>query len=127
MKSIKPVYCIVIVFLLGVLGGALATHLYYKCRMDFHMDHHGRGREEHVVNHLNRELGLSPVQKEQVRGIVHETEEEIRGVRSQFRPRMEAVLEKAQLKVSALLTPEQRKKFEKMIAERKERFKKRDD
>ena len=127
MKNIRPFYCIVTVFLLGALSGALATHLVYKCRMDSHMGYHGGDREERLVNHLNRELGLSAVQKEQVRGIVHETQEEIRGVRRQLRPQMEAILEKAQLKVSALLTPEQQKRFEKMIAERKERFRKREE
>ena len=125
MKNIRPVYCIVIVFLLGVLGGALATHLYYRCVMDFHMGYRGENREERLVNRLDRELGLSAAQKEQVKGIVHETQEEIKGIRSEFRPKMDAIIEKSQMKVDAILLPEQKKKFEKMIAERKERFRKR--
>jgi Spy/CpxP family protein refolding chaperone len=121
MKSVRPVYCIVIVFLLGLLGGALSTHFYYKCRSDHGRGLHGQQREEFLVNRLDRELSFTPTQKEQVKVIVRETMQEIRQVRRQFRPQMEAIIEKSQQKVDVLLTPEQRKKFEKIIAERKER------
>jgi Spy/CpxP family protein refolding chaperone len=124
MKSVRPVYCIVIVFLLGALGGALSTHFYYKCRSDHGRGIHGQQREEYLVNRLDRELSFTPTQKEQVKLIVRETMEEIRQVRRQFRPQMEAIIEKSQQKVDVLLTPEQRKKFEKIIAERKERARK---
>jgi Spy/CpxP family protein refolding chaperone len=126
MKNVRPVYCIVIVFLLGALGGALATHLYYKCRTDTGKGYNGQQREERILNRLDRELGLSPTQKEQVRGIVRETMKEIRQVRRQYRPQMQAIIEKSQREVAVLLTPDQRKKFEKMIEEKKERARKRD-
>ena len=78
MKNVRPVYCIVIVFLLGALGGGLATHLYYKCKIDSDRGYHGQQREERIMNRLDRELDLSPTQKEQVRGIVRQAMTEIR-------------------------------------------------
>jgi len=121
MKNIRPIYCILLVFLLGTLCGALGTHLVYKCRMDSIIGERGQQREERLVNRLDRKLDLDARQREQVRAIVRETQQEVRQVRRQFRPQMDAAIGKAQVKISALLTPEQRKKYEQMIAERKEK------
>jgi hypothetical protein len=126
MKDIRPFYCIIIAFLLGVLGGVFGTHLYDKSQTDSHWDRRGEKREERLVNRLDSELGFSAAQKEQVRGIVHETQEEIKGIRRQFRPQMDAVVEKSRTRINALLTPEQRQKYEEMMAEWKERGRKRD-
>jgi Spy/CpxP family protein refolding chaperone len=121
MKNIRPIYCILVVFVLGTLCGVLGTHLFYKCRMDSIIGAKGANREERLVEMLDRKLDLDTRQKEQVRAIVRETQEEVRQVRRQFRPQMEAAIGKGQVKISALLTPEQRKKYEQMITERKAR------
>jgi Spy/CpxP family protein refolding chaperone len=126
MKNIRPVYCIIIAFLLGVLGGAFATHLYDKSQMDSRWGRRGENREERLVDRLDRELDLSAAQREQVRGIVHETHEEISGIRRQFRPQMDAAIEKSKIRINAVLSPEQRKKYEGLIAKWKERGRKRD-
>lgn len=126
MKNTRPIYCIMVVFVLGTLCGVLGTHLYYKCRMDSIISGRGQNREERLVNRLDRKLDLDARQKEQVRVIVRETQQEIRQVRRQFRPQMEAAIEKAQKKISVLLTVEQRKKYEQMIAERKAKTHRRD-
>jgi Spy/CpxP family protein refolding chaperone len=125
MKNIRPIYCILLVFLLGTLCGVLGTHLVYKCRMDSIIGERGQQREERLVNRLDRKLDLDARQRERVRAIVRETQQEVRQVRRQFRPQMEAVIGKAQVKISALLTAEQRKKYEQMIAERKEKSQRR--
>lgn len=126
MKNIRPIYCILVVFVLGTLCGVLGTHLFYKCRMDSIIGARRANREEMLVEMFDRKLDLDARQKEQVRAIVHETQEEVRQVRRQFRPQMEAAIGKGQVKISALLTPEQRKKYEQMIAERKEKSHRRD-
>jgi hypothetical protein len=126
MKNFRPIYCILVVFVLGTLCGVLGTHLFYKCRMDAIISERGANREERLVERLDRNLDLDSRQKEQVRAIVRETQAEVRQVRSLFRPQMEAAIGKGQVKISALLTPEQRKKYEQMIAERKERMHRRD-
>jgi hypothetical protein len=126
MKKLRPVYCIVVIFVMGVLCGILGTHFYYNCRMDSIICAKGQSREERLVKRLDRSLGLDARQREQVRGIVLETKEEIRKVRRQFRPQMQEIIGKAQVKINAILTPEQQKKYEKIISERKERERKRD-
>lgn len=125
MKSSRPIFGVVLVFILGILCGSLATHLLYKYRMDSIISGRGQSREETIVNRLDRKLDLDDRQEEQVRAIVHETEEEIKALRKQLRPQTEAIIAKAQARISVLLTPEQRKKYEEMIAARKERLRKR--
>jgi len=126
MKNIRPIYCILVVFVLGTLCGVLGTHLFYNCRMDSIIGARGANREERLMEMLDRKLDLNATQEVQVRAIVRETQEEVRQVRRQFRPQMEAAIGKGQVKISALLTPEQQKKYELMIAERKKNWHRRD-
>ena len=125
MNKKRPVIGVVMVFILGILCGSLATHFLYSCRHDFM---HGRGeaREEMLVNRLEGKLKLDDRQVGQVRAIVHETRQGITALRSQIRPQMEELIEKAQTRINAVLTPEQQAKFAKMIAERKARMKERE-
>jgi len=125
MKSIRPAMGIVMVFILGILCGTLATHLYYKYRIESIISGRVPTREEAIVSRLDRRLHLDGRQLEQVRAIVHETRKEIMAIREQLRPQTEAAIEKAQARVRTILTPEQQKEYAKMIAERKERMSKR--
>jgi Spy/CpxP family protein refolding chaperone len=126
MNKLRPIYCISLVFVLGVICGVLGSQLFYKCRSDSFMGARGQNREERLVSRLDRELDLDAGQREQVRAIVRETQAEVRQFRRQFRPQMTEIIGKGQARISAILTPEQRKEYEKMIAERKEKHRKRD-
>ena len=125
MKINRPIFGVVLVFLLGILCGSLATHLLYSYRMDSIISGRGESREAFLVNRLEHKLKLDERQKEQVRSIVHETHEGIKALRRQLRPQSEAVIEKSQAKINAILTPEQRDKFAQMIAEHREKMRKR--
>ncbi len=122
MKKRWPIFGIVLVFLLGILCGSLATHLLYNYRMDSIISGRGATREEVLVNRLERKLKLDDRQVSQVRSIVHETHEGIMALRRQLRPQTEAVIEKSQARINAILTPEQRGIFALMIAEHKEKM-----
>ena len=124
MKSSRAILGVVLVFLLGMLCGILATHLMYKYRIESILSGRAQTREEHIVNRLDRKLDLDERQEEQIRAIIHETQEQIKALRTQLRPQTEAIIEQAQAKISIILTPEQRRKYEQMIAERKERMRK---
>ncbi len=122
MNSKKPIFGIVMVFLLGILCGSLATHMFYSCRFDSFMHKRGEDREAMLVNRLERKLELDEKQMAQVRVIVHETHQGIETLRGQIRPQIEALIGKSQARINTILTPEQQGKFAKMIAERKERM-----
>lgn len=126
MNKRWPIFGVVLIFLLGILCGSLATHLLYRCRMDSIASGRGEPREELLVNRLERRLKLDDRQVVQVRSIVHETHDGITALRRQLRPQIEAVIEKSQAKINVILTPEQREKFAQMIAEHKEKMRTRE-
>lgn len=124
MKSSKAIAGVVLVFVLGILCGILATHLMYNYRIESILSGRAQTREEVIVNRLDRKLGLDKKQEKQVRAIIHETHEQIKVLRNQLRPQTETIIEKAQAKITTVLTPGQRTRYEQMIAERKERMRK---
>jgi uncharacterized protein YneF (UPF0154 family) len=121
MKKWKAIVSIIIVFVLGVLAGALLTHKIYQHRVEGIMKGEPRTTREFIVQRLDRELHLDASQLEQVRAIVKETHTEMKKVRTQFRPQIEEILARSQEKIRALLRPDQREKYEKIIAERKKK------
>ncbi len=124
MKNSRVILGVALVFVLGILCGALATHLLYGYRIESIISGRSQTKEEAIVKRLDRKLDLDKRQEEQVRSIVHETQEEIKALRSQLHPRIEAIIEKAQIKINGILTPEQRKKYERLIAEHREKLRK---
>jgi hypothetical protein len=125
MKRCKPIIGVVLVFILGILCGALSLNLYYGCRYESISSGNPHSREEGIIRRLNRKLDLDERQKGQVRAIVHEAQEEIRKTRSRIRPETEAIIENAQIRIRAILSAEQGNKFEQMIAERKQKLRER--
>ena len=121
----KPIIGVILVFLLGIVCGSLATHLLYNYRFESILSGRAQTKEDAIVQRLDRKLDLDDRQEEQVRAVVHESQEEIKAARSRLRPQVEAIIEKAQVKIRAILTPEQVKKYEEMIAARKEKLRKR--
>ena len=80
----KPILGVILVFVLGIVCGSLATHLLYNHRFDSNLSGRAQNREEGIVRRLDRKLDLDDRQEEQVRAIVHETQEEIKAIRSRF-------------------------------------------
>jgi len=125
MKSKKAIFGVILVFILGILCGILATHLVYKCRFESILSGRAQNREEFIVKKLHRKLNLDSHQEEQIRAIIHGTHEEMKALRNTLRPQTETIIERSQAKISMILTPEQRKKYDQLIAERKERSRER--
>lgn len=126
MKNVKAIIGIILIFALGVTGGALGTHIFYKSRIEALMNGGSGVREEFIVKRLSRNLGLDSQQSEEVRAIMHETHSEIRIAHKMIHPQIEAVMEKGQERIKKILRPDQQEKFDKIIAERKARSNKGD-
>lgn len=112
---------IIIVFVLGLLAGALLAHKIYQHRVEGIMKGEPRTMRELIVRRLDRELHLDASQLERLRTVVEETHAEIRKVRRQCRPQIEEILSRSQEKVRELLRPDQLQKYEKIIEERKKK------
>jgi Spy/CpxP family protein refolding chaperone len=121
MNSSRAIFGVVLVFVLGILCGILATKLMYRYHTESIFSGRAGSREEVIVNRMDRKLDLDDRQEEQIRTIIHETHEAIKTLHNQLRPQTQAIIEMAQAKIRVILTPEQREKYEQMIAERKEK------
>jgi hypothetical protein len=121
MKKWKPIASIIIVFLLGVLAGALVTHKIHQSRVEGIMRGEPRRTTEFIVRRLDRELHLDAGQSEQLRTIVEETHAEMKKLRKQFKPQTEEILARSQEKIRAILRPDQRERYEKITEGRRKK------
>ena len=102
---------VVVAFIAGLLVGAVADRIWLFRR--------GGGPERHriadrIVDHLSRELSLSPQQKQQVSTIVTAHAKKMDAVWSNVRPQIRTEIDAANKEISAVLTPDQREKFAKL-------------
>jgi len=80
------------------------------------------GRE--FVAALERQLQLTPEQREQVNKLMREGQERIRALRQNIEPEVRQEMQRTHEQIQALLTPEQREQFLSLI---KQRFQRRPD
>lgn len=67
-----------------------------------------------IVEHLDRELHLTPQQKTAVQRIIDQHHVRIDGVMSGVQPQVRAELEAANAEIEKILTPQQREEFKKI-------------
>jgi len=107
---------IVVIFLCGVVTGALAGHLVDELDWDF-----GRARADtprssvaRTVERFRRDLNLTPEQTRQLNEILDQTHASYR----EHEAAMEAIRLQGRDRIRAILTPEQKATFEEIIARR---------
>ena len=74
-----------------------------------------------AVEELQRELNLSPPQREAVARILDESRRQGDAIRREVRPRLEAHLADTERRLMEVLTPEQRERFDALRRERRVR------
>jgi hypothetical protein len=67
-----------------------------------------------VLSRLQRELGLSPAQRERVDSVLARREADVRALMTEMHPRFEAISERTRRDIQAALTPDQQKRFTEM-------------
>ncbi len=70
-----------------------------------------------VVSKLERDLGLSSRQRDQVDSVLARREAEVRSLMVEMRPRFEAISVRTRRDIQAALTPSQQKRFSEMSAQ----------
>jgi len=114
-------------FLLGILVGALGTHLWYaqrllpaalEAREGPPGPGHGPGRGQghgpgpFFLERLQRQLDLTAEQRRQVEAILEESHREATALHEEMLPRVRAQLEQTRQRILEVLTPEQQERFE---------------
>jgi hypothetical protein len=122
MKRLKPITGILIVFILGILTGALAVRFYSKFESE--RPPHRRSNEERVefiMKRLSGDLDLTAVQQKEIRPIVALTEEKIQAIRDEYRPRIRTLLDENIKEIKTRLTPGQQTELDRIHTEWKRR------
>ena len=114
------VLLVAVAFVAGALIGFAGGRVYSI----YHLLHRGPRSEfvrDRILGHLDRELSLTPQQREQIGGIMDRHHKRMQELTESIRPQMHQELDSANREIEAVLTPEQRKKYEAMRM-RMERF-----
>lgn len=114
------------VFVIGFAAGALSLNLYQHLTSSQNKDH-PRGRTEYILGKMNKEVGLTSDQQDNVKKILDETGEkyfeirkDIEPVMKPFEPRFETVRQESRNRIRSLLREEQLPKFEEMVRKQDE-------
>ena len=103
-----------VLFLSGVLIGALSTGLFMKHSLERSLHQGEPGVRHLVMNRLTRQLNLTESQKEYAEKVLCRTQSELRRLRQSHRPEFEEVMQRAIVDFKKELTPEQQRKLDTM-------------
>jgi Spy/CpxP family protein refolding chaperone len=113
---------VVVVFVLGVLLGGVADHLFGA--RGFTSPAPPRTRDQ-LIGQLTTQLGLTPDQQKHLTSIVDDTRAQWRTLYAPLETQHEQIRQQGRERIRAILTPEQRPKFE-LFMQRLDEQRKRD-
>jgi Spy/CpxP family protein refolding chaperone len=130
MKRPVALLSIACVFLVGILTGALVTHLLYvrsfpqpgeRPRFERPGMRGGPGGGPRFVERLQNQLGLTPEQRSEIDEILRQSRIESDEIHEEMLPRIRAQLDRTRQRIFEVLTPEQREEFERLRKEHRGR------
>ena len=116
----KLVLLLVGIFVAGGVTGSVATMAWMRAKGPKRPVPEQWGPQR--LNHLTKQLELSPEQVEALRPIIRRDVEELAKLRQRSMAETRRVLERMERDIGAQLTPEQKEKFERLNEERRERL-----
>jgi hypothetical protein len=111
---------VAVAFVAGTLIGFAGGRVYSISRL-FDRGHAPDSVRSRILHHLDRELKLTPQQRDQIGAIMETHHKRMEQISEGIRPQMRQELDSANREIEAVLTPEQRTKYEAMRM-RMERF-----
>lgn len=113
MRHVAAVAAVLALFVLGIIAGGLATHLFYAKQLR-HPGPPPRMASRFVEQFLLRGLDLSGEQERQIQEILQRTRRQAAELRQELRPKVHELMEEAIREIEQVLTPEQRQAFARM-------------
>ena len=124
MRKWKLITGVGLVFILGILTGAVGTKMYLKYEHPlFKRD--SEARKAFIMRRLNRELDLTLDQKMHIEKILNQLDEAVKKYRSERRQEIKRLFDDGYSKMKEVLSPEQQNKLDEMRGEFKRRKKRR--
>jgi len=107
-----------VVFLLGLLVGAVGNHFYgervWGGKQETALPPRGSSRTQ-VLNEFTRELELTPDQQTKVGAIIDDTRSQVRALYAPLDAQHDQLRQQARARIRAVLTPEQLPKFDQFM------------
>jgi Spy/CpxP family protein refolding chaperone len=113
-KNWSVLSLVLVVFLLGLVVGALTMHL-YRVR-------HKPSPGPQLVGQAIRELNLTAEQQAQVEAILDDTRNQLRQVRRDSQPKVSEIRRQARQRLQGVLTPQQWQKLDEKMKQRRGAF-----
>ncbi|MBP7763837.1 MAG: hypothetical protein K4445_08375 [Deltaproteobacteria bacterium] len=126
MKKTKAIIGVVVIFVMGVVCGALGDQIGHKMMLRKYESGERNYYQDIVMKDLTKKLNLDTVQREKVDKIVKEMLLGMLVVRRQYQPQYQQLIEKQRSEIRPLLRPDQLELYEKVIAHEQEKAQKRD-
>lgn len=103
---------VVLAFMAGLFVGIAGDRIWLFRHQGFFTRNALEVATSHMLDRLDRELALSPAQREQVRQILDRRRDRINGLWSGVRPQIRREIDEANGEIEKVLTSDQRTKFQ---------------
>lgn len=111
MKSWKIWLLVAVIFCTGALAGAFGMRAYMARNLPQLLADTRKRLEEHLLENIDREVGLSQAQKQSVLPILKQAVQKGDALHASVREKMDAVRQEADDRIAGELDPAQRVKF----------------
>ncbi len=113
---------LLVLFLAGVLTGAVGTSLYSRYGDEQRWDRGPAARQERIMNRLTQELSLSPAQRAEIDSIVARAYLDLLRLRVHHQPDVDRILGVGMGEIKAKVSPEQQVKLDLLYAHLQRRW-----
>jgi len=127
MKRGKLIAGLLVVFLSGVLVGALGTAFYVRNRVLSVIEGGPREMRKIIMERIDSKIGLSDDQRKRVNEIIKEAQDRYRKLREESSPEVQGIIDDADSMMRDVLEDEQKAKLKGMVDKLKKRWHKRED
>ena len=118
----KAAIGVLLVFILGLIAGALITTAFFKHRATQLFQRGAPALVEVLERRMTRNLGLTPDQKTRVHQYLMENLEERRKLQAPLQPAVQQLNRATVEKIAGVLRPDQAAKFRENLSELRQRF-----
>ncbi|MGH9761841.1 MAG: hypothetical protein ACREDR_13870 [Blastocatellia bacterium] len=112
--QIKAKLLVVLIFVIGLLAGALSINLYQRV---YGAPENVKHDSNYVFDKLNKRLDLTSDQQTRIRDILKDTFSQYDSIGKDMEPRINEVRQHSRDRIRSILAKDQLPKFEEMVAE----------
>jgi len=128
MGRAAATFSVLALFLMGVVIGAMGSHLLERHRLPWHGPGPGMGMgmgmgapgPPHFMEGIEEQLDLSPEQSRRVHEILTQGRHQAEALRHEVAPRVHAQMEGTHRQILEVLTPAQRRRLEELMPRRRQ-------